>query len=418
MEGAKRKIHRLRNSLSHRLSSTEVGHQDGNALLSSDGSPRTLSNAHSGSQSQEHRSNSKAYEPSRDTPVSFIKKKNAILEKLALPEGEYSDKSPKGSVDEGARELIELLNGSEGWVTTSSCAGRVSVFVEGKRETNEVEVDGDNQEDQGTGGDERAAGEEANMNGEEDAQDESGGNEGPKRPGKQLRTGLGGKGGGKWLHVSHDPIPAEPPSEQRDTYFTKLFGLEPMTSSTTFPHLANGQPPRLIHLTFSPLILHILAASLQHARPLLAAAINAGFRESGVQSLKALEDEEAGVMIGIRTAGLMFETVIGVTIQDEDAEEKMQAVVSEEYLSMCVAVVNERFVGNKKRKERLIKELEGVVTKEREELSGEVEDDRRLRKKQEGLKRQQELQDERSKEKEEETNDDVLEGGLDVSISK
>ncbi|KAI9878133.1 MAG: hypothetical protein M1823_006998, partial [Watsoniomyces obsoletus] len=76
-------------------------------------------------------------------PKSFTSKKTRILAVLAAPEGEYSDKSPKGSVDEGVKEVIELVNAVEGWVTTSSCAGRVSVFVEGMQEDVVEEVEGE-----------------------------------------------------------------------------------------------------------------------------------------------------------------------------------------------------------------------------------------------------------------------------------
>ena len=99
----------------------------------------------------------------------FTAKKAKILQQLAVPEGEYTDLSPKGSVDEGIRTLIDDVNAHPGLVTTSSCAGRVSVFLEGKRTA--------------------------------DAADP-----GETAVPAQL-AGVGGKGGGgKWLFVSHDPI--------------------------------------------------------------------------------------------------------------------------------------------------------------------------------------------------------------------
>ena len=63
----------------------------------------------------------------------FAARKYRILTSLAAPESEYSDASPKGSVDTGIRELIDLVNGLEGAVTTSSCAGRISIFLEGRK---------------------------------------------------------------------------------------------------------------------------------------------------------------------------------------------------------------------------------------------------------------------------------------------
>lgn len=50
----------------------------------------------------------------------------------------YADLSPKGTVDAGIRELIGEINAREGLVTTSSCAGRVSVFLEGKKKKRRI----------------------------------------------------------------------------------------------------------------------------------------------------------------------------------------------------------------------------------------------------------------------------------------
>jgi tRNA wybutosine-synthesizing protein 3 len=100
-------------------------------------------------------------------PPTFARKKAKILRDLSVPDTEYSDRSPKGSVDEGIRELIDEINAFEGFVTTSSCAGRISVFQEGHGRANDGEI-GD---------------------------DEVG------------RSGVpGGKGGGKFLFVSHEPV--------------------------------------------------------------------------------------------------------------------------------------------------------------------------------------------------------------------
>jgi tRNA wybutosine-synthesizing protein 3 len=436
MEGAKRKIHRLRNSLSRRLSSTEVigpePKTDGNVNVNTDANTlddiskehsHTPSPSETKTQSHPAMPTSAASGGIRGTiiPKSFTSKKTRILAELAVPEGEYSDKSPKGSVDEGVKEMIELVNAVEGWVTTSSCAGRVSVFVEGMKGDIVKEVEGE-VEGEGDGGLDAGDGEgEVVMNGVDradvrDVDDKDEEEHERERGRKKIRTGPGGKGGGRWLYVSHDPIP-NPPSTDEPDHYTKLFGLEPMSTSspTPFHSSLQGKPPRLIHLSFSPLILHTLCAALPHARPLLAAAINAGFRESGVQSLKALDDDDAGVMLGIRTTGLVFSTVIGMVLEGDDGKESMQAMVGEEYLKMCVDIVNERFQGNERRKERLLNEL----GRAREELQGkdrgaESKEERRERKREEGLRRQEEVKE---NEKEEQdvngvVDDDQLEDGL------
>ena len=61
----------------------------------------------------------------------FSAKKRQVLEQLSKDHQEYTDASPKGSVDEGIRDLVQAINNTSGYVTTSSCAGRVAVFLEG-----------------------------------------------------------------------------------------------------------------------------------------------------------------------------------------------------------------------------------------------------------------------------------------------
>jgi len=213
-------------------------------------------------------------------------------------------------------------------------------------------------------------------------------------------AGPGGKGhGNRWLYVSHEPVPAAHLTSPGPLELHELFKLEPQSSPSSTSaseagsrNLSNREKPspRLVKLSFSPLILHILCANLHAAKGLLAAAINAGFRESGVQSLKALDDQDAGVMVGIRTAGLGFESVVGVVEEGEGGgQEVYTGLVDEGYLRMCVGVVNERFEWNGERRERLRRELRGL--KDLEEKEGKWEDKgvRRERMKAEGLKRRE-----------------------------
>lgn len=143
----------------------------------------------------------------QNAPALFQARKNKILEELSLPDAEYTDLSPKGSVDEGIRDLIRDINALPGLVTTSSCAGRVSVFLEGRKKS--------------SGG-----------------QTES------------LFARSGGKGAGRWLYVSHDPL-VKP---ERDGDVVRplhgLFGMVP----------GDGKPPtgsrglRLVRFHFEPLV--------------------------------------------------------------------------------------------------------------------------------------------------------------------
>lgn len=123
----------------------------------------------------------------------------------------------------------------------------------------------------------------------------------------------------------------------------------------------------------------MLCASLHHAQPVLAAALNAGFRESGVQSLKNLDDETALPMVAIRTAGLAFETLVAVV----DHDDQMHTLVTPETLALLVHIANDRLRGNEERRGRLLKSLDAAF----QPSSWEPAQERQARKKREGLLR-------------------------------
>lgn len=145
-------------------------------------------------------------------PTAFEAKKAKILEQLAIPDADYTDLSPKGSVDVGVRDLVRDVNRLNGFVTTSSCAGRVAVYLEGlSKKKNDVEEE--------------------------------------KR--EQALEGIasGGKGGGQWLYVSHDPVPI-PASGQEDSV-AMMLGL-PEIHTDQHTEVVTGV--RFIHLKFEPLV--------------------------------------------------------------------------------------------------------------------------------------------------------------------
>jgi tRNA wybutosine-synthesizing protein 3 len=299
--------------------------------------------------------------PVHITPASFTRRKKQILANLSAPKNEYFDKSPKGSVDEGVRDLIDEINACEGLVTTSSCAGRISVFLEGEKPHGQVD----------------------NVS---------------AKSGATERTASGGKGGGSFLFTSHEPLnPGSTANSLTETFKLKLVPREDLGSS----HFSSNS--RMIRFSFEPVILHVMAASLRHAQPLLAAAINAGFRESGVQSLRNLDDAEACPMIGVRTAGLGVEAIIGHAAVPDDLEiehqrpdgselyaSEYEALVTEEYLGILVGIANERFEANKQKILRFracLREAMAVQLKrEHEAAAWEDTETRRQRKRAEGLR--------------------------------
>lgn len=125
--------------------------------------------------------------------TSFHEKKAKILAKLNVPDAEYQDLSPKGSVDVGIKTLISELNASPDYVTTSSCSGRVVIYLEGAK---------------------------------------------------------GAKGGGRWLFTSHNPIDLSDLCGTRSIY--ECFGLA-KDDDSAIP-VGDSNPVRFVHFKFEPLV--------------------------------------------------------------------------------------------------------------------------------------------------------------------
>ncbi|KAI0897524.1 methyltransferase TYW3-domain-containing protein [Annulohypoxylon nitens] len=324
-------------------------------------------------------------------PPSFTQRKERILAQLAVPEQEYTDASPKGSVDEGIRVLIDGINALEGFVTTSSCAGRVSVFREGRRKGTAPGAgvgDGDGDGEEGL-----------DVEGE----------------GRKL-AGVGGKGGGgNWLFVSHDPVPLKDGEPERDLEI--LLGLkeaENQEASTerVGDDLRDGTATRLVHFKFEPMILHVLTASPEHAQLLLRCGLQAGFRESGAVTLTATAGEQhATPIVAIRSMGLSFESLIGY--QSDDDSGKIQCTVSSDYLRTLIRIGNERFIENTKRIERFRAAL--IDATKPSNKNGDAWEDtetRRRRKREEGLKKREALE----KTKKDAENSDMEDEALDILL--
>ncbi|CAI4061863.1 tRNA methyltransferase TYW3 SKDI_07G2060 [Saccharomyces kudriavzevii IFO 1802] len=160
---------------------------------------------------------------------AFEQKKRAILNEIGSAQ---PDLSPKGTIDELCLPIIDLINTSADMVTTSSCSGRVSVFLEGTK----------------------------SYNGE---------------------VKIGGKGqGGKWLYVTHnrekvlgwlDDLRSK--NEFAFEAFSKQISSEQVTGST-----------RYILYKYEPFILHVKCRDFEIASKLYNVAMSCGFRESGIGS--------------------------------------------------------------------------------------------------------------------------------------
>ncbi|KAF7550686.1 hypothetical protein G7Z17_g5536 [Cylindrodendrum hubeiense] len=280
---------------------------------------------------------------------AFVDKKKRILDQLAVPSADYADASPKGSVDVGIRDLIDEINQAAGFVTTSSCAGRVSVFLEGRRV-----VDADAEDDQ--------------------------------------VAGVGGKGaGGTWLFVSHDPVP----EVEGDADWAGVLGLA--ESEADVQEVGEVvKERRLIHFKFEAMILHVLTASPEHAQLLLRCGLQAGFRESGAINLLPNGKDAATPMVAIRSMGLAFESLVG-----QQVDGRQQRLVPPDYLPTLIRIANERFAENTKRIERFqvaFRDAVISISAPRRNPEGNEWEDvaaRRERKRAEGLRKKAEKQAEK-----------------------
>ncbi|KAL8721157.1 MAG: hypothetical protein Q9181_007767 [Wetmoreana brouardii] len=347
-------------------------------------------------------------------PTNFRTLKSHILTSLSTPSGTYTDASPKGSVDTAIVSLIERINALDGVVTTSSCSGRCSVFLEGwkKASSSPATDDGEQQtdrsdrdgEEDGSGGVRRQDGEERLGAGEGELLLLDGNRRGKKK--QHQKAVAGGKGmGGRWLFVSHNPIliPDQGGEKDPEASLMGMFGLssreERRGDGGDRQREEGGRGRgdkgvlgrRFVRFAFEPMILHIATASLHHASPILKAAIAAGFRESGVQSLKNLYDPHALPMVAVRSAGLAFESVIGCVDEQwkegEVEEEVIEALVDESYLEMLVGIANERFRANTERMKRF---EEMLFAEEGKDRWWEDKEKRKERKRREGLRRKEE----------------------------
>lgn len=157
----------------------------------------------------------------------FDQKKNSILQEINSLE---PDLSPKGSIDRLCLPIMDLINSHKDMVTTSSCSGRISVFVEGTKSVSKDEIK------------------------------------------------TGGKGlGGRWLYVSHEQ---DKVLNWVDTLTDDriIFG----SAEDTGDDFDNSI--QYILYKYEPFILHVKCRDFKSASKLFNVAMSCGFRESGIGS--------------------------------------------------------------------------------------------------------------------------------------
>ena len=150
----------------------------------------------------------------------FEAKRQKILASLSRPDTDYVDSSPKGFVDDGVRELIRQINGTPGFVTTSSCAGRIAVYLEGPPKL--------------------ASDQSPAIEHDETAAVVAEGT---------AVASASGKGGGRWLFSSHGPVDLN--SVLKPGALLRLFGFS-SSAEVSFP-LAETRV-QYVHFKFEPMV--------------------------------------------------------------------------------------------------------------------------------------------------------------------
>ncbi|THW83265.1 hypothetical protein D6D15_09698 [Aureobasidium pullulans] len=219
--------------------------------------------------------------------TTFAAKKAKILQQLAVPDASSTDIQPGDCVDVGIRELVDEINKLDTLATTSSCAGRFAVYLEGK---------------------------DPNLS--QSSLDE---------------------GDGQWLFISHDPLPLS-----GNGSVAPMLGLSDHTELSV-PSSAKGV--RWVRCKFEPMFLHVLSSSLESAQKIHTAALQSGFRESGISSISTDNLRTSTAMVAIRTNDIVFDNIIGY----EGPDGRLIPMVTEAYMRILIELGNQKFQANKAR---------------------------------------------------------------------
>jgi len=131
-------------------------------------------------------------------------------------------------------------------------------------------------------------------------------------------------------------------------------------------------------------ILHIQSLDLQTAHIILTAALSAGFRESGIMN-PGLTDHSFP-MIAVRCNGLVMDSIIGVVNASHPG---INMIVDETYLKTIMLVSSLRFEDNKRRIDVFSGKIEQVLFNQGPTPTKESKGERKIRKREEGLRRQE-----------------------------
>lgn len=260
----------------------------------------------------------------RDTMDSFDRQKAHLLEEIGLNSENNPDASPKGTIDTLCIPLIKLINSHKDMVTTSTCSGRLSVFLEGEKNVDKVRSTIDQRE--------------------------------------PIKIGAKGDGG-HWLFVSHD-------KDEINEWWKRnniLLKYDNAISEEDY-----DAKTRYVLFKYEPLILHVKCRDFKSASRLYSTAMGCGFRESGIGA-----NNNVAIRISIR---------LDVPIGFLNKKDEVVSIVSESYIKMITKLAHDRFLENERKMEQLHERINKEVIQYVEKIDNiETKEERKQRKIKEGM---------------------------------
>lgn len=221
-----------------------------------------------------------------------------------------NDKSPKGSVDEKIRPLVNLINLHPEFVTLSSCSGRVAMFDPAGSCCDDHQLEGS-----------VARGESMTI----DESDNTSTTQQQQQTKEVKGTDISGKGRGKWIFVTHDILP-----DLGEQIIASLKQAGAQRSLQTTTMMDDNSPITFKH---EPPLLHIAASSLAAGKKLLhLVKSTCAMRESGL----VVTDQR--VTVEVRTTGTLL--CLPLLVQSDSLQP------NEDYLMMLADMANQRMEQN------------------------------------------------------------------------
>ncbi|KAJ9065308.1 hypothetical protein DSO57_1021078 [Entomophthora muscae] len=197
------------------------------------------------------------------------------------------------------------------------------------------------------------------------------------------------------MFVTHDPIPLKTINSLDFNPTDLLFPGAEISSEMDFNSVSSPECCRLIWFKFEPMVLHVQARDVAKGKEFLELSFGLGFRNSGM-----VLSNKGRSMVGVRSSAKLVVPI--ARLISEAPAVKIELLVSRAYLLLLLRLGNQKFRHNFDHMDRYKSAIEAKFSEMvQESLSTnteacialkETKEERRQRKKAEGIKRQQELQ--------------------------